>query len=84
MNIRVRKGDFSTFLVEAENGDTRLIQTEWDIPGIAASFGWVACPCRQTDGTVDCQHRTAADMIAEARQFLEENEGQVADDPGYF
>lgn len=84
MNIRVRKGYFSTFVVEAENGDTRLIQTDWDLPGLAAALGWLACDCGATDGTVDCPHHTATDMIAAARRFLEEHEGEMAEDPGYF
>ena len=54
----------------AENGEDRLIQTDWDYPGIASAFGWSPVlvetgpegwhfrptPCQHlnTDGTVDC------------------------------
>jgi hypothetical protein len=62
-----------------------LIQTDWDYPGIASTFGWVPCrECGETDGTVDCSHRTAGDMIDEAFDYLIENEGETVEDPGYF
>ena len=39
--------------IQADNGQSRLIQTDWDYPGIANTFGWdkrsiQACPtCKQ-------------------------------------
>ena len=48
-----------------------LIQTDWDWPGIASALGWVPCDCGETDGTVDCPHRTAADMIQEAGEYID-------------
>jgi hypothetical protein len=62
MHIRIRKGDFFTFLVEAKNGQSLLVQIDWDFSDLAASFGWTACECGETDETVDCPHRTASDM----------------------
>ena len=43
---------------------------DWDFPGLASTFGWTPCPCGTTDGTIDCEHRTAGEMIAEAHDFL--------------
>ena len=37
-----------------------------------------------TDGTVDCEHRMASEMIAEACEYLDGQIGESFDDPGYF
>jgi len=84
MNITLQEGDFGTFLLVAEDGRELLVQTDWDFPGVAQTFGWSPCSCGKTDGTIDCPHRAADDMIAEARDFLQERVGQTTDDPGYF
>jgi hypothetical protein len=84
MQIRLRDGPHSTFIIEAEDGQTKLIQTDWDYPGVASSFGWVPCWCGETDGTVDCPHKTASVMITDARQWLYDHIGDAVDDPGYF
>lgn len=71
---------------ERDEGNTRLVQTDWDWPGVASSFGWSPCDCGATDGTVDCAHKTASAMIADAGAFLDDVAGAfvVVDDPGYF
>ena len=84
MRITLEEGPFGTFLVTAEDGRDLLVQTDVDFPGLAATFGWTPCSCGQTDGTIDCAHRSATEMIAEARDFLHERAGSTADDPGYF
>ena len=86
MKIELRSGQFGwDFILEAENGDTRLIQSDWDYPGTASRFGWVACKkCGLTDGTVDCEHKKASDMITEAGNYLDDHIGDIIDDPGYF
>lgn len=84
MQITIKQGDFGTYRLEAEDGRDILIQTDFDFPGIASTFGWTPCVCGATDGTVDCAHRTATDMIAEAQAFLDDHIGDQADDPGYF
>lgn len=77
-------------ICECNDGRDLLIQTDWDYPGFASTFGWspcVGCDCRcegTTDGTVDCDKRTAGDMIQEAYEYLLEHEGEWVDDPGYF
>lgn len=126
--------------IEAEDGRNRLIQTDWDWPGIAGTFGWdkrriqkdfsrshdpdfewfaecgvFGCPncsevwypmeleggkcpdcdsiCQKlnpcdhsgTDGTVDCKcGLKAGDFIADARNFIDHNDGATVEDPGYF
>ena len=82
--VTLLEGDHGTYLIEADDGRTVLIQTDWDYPGVASVFGWSPCPCGKTDGTVDCPHRTASEMIAEASQFLDAHIGETAEDPGYF
>ncbi len=73
-----------------KQGDGLLIQTDWDWPGVASTFGWspcTGCPAScegATDGTIDCDRRIADDMIRSARAWIEEHYGAVADDPGYF
>ncbi|MFO0964633.1 MAG: hypothetical protein U0793_03470 [Gemmataceae bacterium] len=64
--------------------DAIAVQSDWDYPGVASSFGYVPCDCGRTDGTVDCDHRSAGDMIADAGEFLREHDGETIDDPGYF
>ncbi|HUY87313.1 MAG TPA: hypothetical protein VMV10_01130 [Pirellulales bacterium] len=74
----------SWFRIVAENGHSILLQSDWDYAGAAATFGWVPCPCKQTDGTVRCAHRTVQDMIWEAYEFLKDTVGKTVEDPGYF
>jgi hypothetical protein len=86
--ITLESGEFGWdyILRCVETDQTRLIQTDWDYPGIATTFGWVACPhCNETDGTVNCKHRTASEMIARAQGYLDEKAlGEIVADPGYF
>jgi hypothetical protein len=86
MSIRLASTDYGMYLlVNVETGQDILIQTDWDRPGIASSFGWEPCPfCRLTDGTIDCKHRSASAMIQSATNFLDNHIGEKADDPGYF
>ena len=91
MNIRLEQGDLSfCFMVrrvskyKEEREDSIYVQSDFDYPGIASTFGWsVGCKC-STDGTVDCPHKTALDHIASAYEFLSNNIGKVVEDPGYF
>ena len=71
-----------TYLTDDEN--TRLVQTDWDYPSVAAAFGFVPCVCGETDGTVDCEHFTASEMISEAAKYLDAHVGDIVEDPGYF
>jgi hypothetical protein len=84
MRITLERGDFGTYLVVAEDGRDILIQTDFDYPGIASTFGWSPCECGATDGTVDCGHKSASQMIAEAQTFLDDNIGESVEAPGYF
>jgi hypothetical protein len=67
---------------------TRLVSVDWDHPGLAQSFGWQPCDCGCTDGTVDCDHKTASAMIEDAGNFLDSlnhaNDSAYIEDPGYF
>ena len=84
MKITLQEGNFGTFCLVADDGQQILVQTEWDFAGLASTFGWSACSCGVTDGTVDCEHRTAGEMIADAHNFLRAHTGDETDDPGYF
>jgi hypothetical protein len=84
MNITLESGDYGTYVLGADDGREILIQTDWDFPGVASTFGWSPCECGRTDGTVDCPHRAASAMIAEAAQYLDDHVGESVDDPGYF
>ena len=110
--------------IVADDGRTVLVQTDWDFPATASSFGWSlrevqrcrkckeckecktvlgagtplfacsacddlvqrCCEHRGTDGTVDCKECgcTASAFIEAAGEWLRENDGATADDPGYF
>jgi hypothetical protein len=92
--IALRTGPFGTYrIVNDDNTDDVLVQTDWDYPGIASTFGWwigaVApngCTHDGTDGTIDCPGcgTPASVFIEAAGDYLDENIGAVADDPGYF
>jgi hypothetical protein len=84
MTVTLSRGHAGTWLLTAETGEDRLFQSDWDWPGLASNFGFVPCPCGRTDGTVNCEHRTAGEMIAAASEFLDEHEGESIEDPGYF
>ena len=84
-------------IVDQETGKTVLVQTDWDYPGVASTFGWSLRdvqqpdrdePCNhdRIDGTVDCEDcgLTASDFIGAAEEWLSDNDGVEADDPGYF
>ncbi len=76
---------FGCYLItNLETDEDILVQTDFDHPGLASSFGYVACKCGETDGTVDCPHKTAGEMIIAATEYLDNNLGMITDDPGYF
>lgn len=85
MKITLAKGDFgSSYRLVADDGRDALVQSDWDYPGTARTFGWTACGCGATDGTVGCLHKTATEMIAAARTYLDDHIGASVEDPGYF
>jgi hypothetical protein len=57
-------------------GDTRVVDTDWDYPGVASRMGFVPCDCGATDGTVDCPHKTATEMITAAANHIDDHEGE--------
>lgn len=68
-----------------DESKTVLVQTDYDHPGIASRMGWSPCGCGATDGTVDCDHKTAVEMIAEASQHISDHAGETfADLADYF
>jgi len=79
MTINLQPGDCGTYLLVADDGREALVQTDWDFPGVASTFGWVPCECGHTDGTVDCRHKTASKMIAEAAEYLGDHVGDSVD-----
>lgn len=79
------------YLIVQEGASTRdesrtvLVQSDWDFPSLAANLGFVPCSeCNSTDGTVDCEHRTAGEMIEAAALYLDTHLGELFEDPGYF
>jgi len=84
MKITLEGGPVDTYVVRAENGEEILVQRDWNYAGIASTFGWIPCRCSETDGTVDCVHRTVREMLSEAVEFLDEHVGASTEDPGYF
>jgi len=68
MKITLQEEKFGCYLIMAEDGRDILIQTDFDFPGVARSFGW----------------NGEDDDINNARKFLDDNIGEEAEDPGYF
>ncbi len=76
MQVTLQRGDFGTYLAVAEDGRSELFQTDWDYLALANNFGWEGYPI--VDGS------PASETIAEAIEYLDENIGAKAEDPGYF
>lgn len=88
------------YFIVHDDGREILIQSDWDYPATASTFGWSsACNYNEdgeydgggcgTDGTVDCgpgcrKPHTATEHIQNAGDFLDEHIGARASDPGYF
>ena len=77
------------FLIVAEDGRDILVELDWDQPSIASNLGYVPCKkclddMENHDGTVDCAHKTAGEMISGAYDFLMDHLEEPFDDPGYF
>lgn len=83
--------------IVAEDGQSRLIQTDWDWPGIASTFGWSVSDVQHdpedcdhcdhaTDGTVKCPKcgMPVSLFLKSAREFIDDNDGKTVEDPGYF
>lgn len=90
--ITLEEGSFGfDYVIQADDGRDLLIQSDWDYPSAAMTFGWSPCAkCRRTcrgasDGTIDCQRRTASEHITKAQEWLDAHIGKrVNEDPGYF
>ena len=82
------------------NGIDLIVQTDWEYPSVARTFGWdmresqvmnahyygQVCEHSSTDGTVKCAEcgLTPSTFIADAASYLDEHIGDTAEDPGYF
>jgi hypothetical protein len=85
---------FGYMIHDLDRGRTILIQTDWDYPGVASSFGWDirsahAPGCADpsgTDGTIDCPScgTTASSFITAAESWMDDHLGAIVEDPGYF
>ncbi len=53
-----------------------FVQSDWDYASLACSLGWSPCECGRSDGTVNCEHWTASEMLADAFDFLSEYDGE--------
>ena len=83
-------------IVHNGTGKSILVQTDWDYPGVARTFGWDIRMVQQeeggdcyhsgTDGTVDCPECgvRADEFMASAYDWLVNSDGETVDDPGYF
>ena len=80
----VCKIDEETGCYLSDEQNSVLVQTDYDYPSLASSFGFVPCSCGQTDGTVDCPHKNSSEMIQQAQDFLDDSLGKIIDDPGYL
>lgn len=87
-------------ILSGDESKSILVQADYEAPSVASSFGWslrsvqpqnygyygITCHHENTDGTVDCKHcgAKASTFIAAASEWISENDGIEADDPGYF
>jgi hypothetical protein len=90
LRVRLESANHGGFklvpMIRGRDRDDRsiLIQTDRDHPGVASNLGFVSCECGRTDGTVPCAHKTVAEMLSAAYEFLDAHIGDTFDDPGYF
>lgn len=90
--ITFKSAPFGCYLVCLVDGGTdMLVQSDFDLPGLASVFGWFPTDengyrLYDTDGTIPSKRsqKSVSEFINDARQFLDEHEGDEADDPGYF
>ncbi|HOF89044.1 MAG TPA: hypothetical protein PLZ36_13220 [Armatimonadota bacterium] len=89
--ITLESGPFGwDYLIQHDDGRELLIQSDWDFPGLAMTFGWTPCRrCRRsckgaTDGTIACPRRSAFEHILDAQAWLDTHIGKRVTDPGYF
>lgn len=78
MRIYLERGPHGTYLIKAEDGRDLLIQTDWDRPSVASTFGWRGKFSKKKYGT-----GPSAEIHA-ATDWLDDNIDAEADDPGYF
>lgn len=72
-------------VTDTDTGKSIYYQSDWDYPRLVADFGGcVTCECGETDGTVDCPHTTASDMITAADNWLFDNDGLEVNGVGTF
>lgn len=67
--ITLESGAFGwDYQIVNDRGESLLIQTDYDYPGVASTFGWAG----------------PDNDIAGAQEFLDDNVGASVEDPGYF
>lgn len=85
MKIALIQGHFKSYrVVNLENGDNILFDVDLDFPFLALGFGFKCCECLETNGLIDCIHKTETEMIYESRTWLDNNIGLIIEDPGFF
>lgn len=81
------------FIRQTDGGRAILVQSDWELPGIAIMFGGIlgelvdnGCQHLGTDGTVKCSHCGAdvGDFISASMRYLDGCDGQSVEDPGFF
>ena len=67
--ITLESGAFGwDYLIVNDRGESILIQSDYDYPGVATTFGWAG----------------PDDDISGAAEYLDDNVGASVEDPGYF
>jgi hypothetical protein len=70
VTLRAGVGGFDLLLV-AEDGRVVPVQPDSDLPALARRLGFVACGrCRCANTRDGCAHHTAAEIAADAREWL--------------
>lgn len=74
--ITLESGTFGwDYVIACDDGREVLVQSDWDYPGTAGTFGWT--------GTED-DYASTSDWLAAAQEYLDDNIGASVEDPGYF
>lgn len=67
---------------DIDTGRDILIQVDYDFPSLAETFGWNGKITRK-DLKISRGDKLGAE-IYRAIQYLDDNEGKIVEDPGYF
>lgn len=66
-----------------ETGETLPVR-DFDVTSLVWHLAGSGCECGESDGSVDCDCGTTMEFFEDALEWIDHNDGEVFEDPGYF